>query len=97
MLATQKSRRRKPMSGGARMSAAPTQANLLNEPAPDDRVAPSEGDTRLCMMGPAGAIFETDFGDAKSGDVCFRILWLNADASGFMDETNGDRILSVRY
>ena len=97
MLATQNSRQTTPTSGGAKTAAVPTESPRSNRPAPTDAALPREGDTRLCMMGPAGALFETDFSDARSGEVCFRILWLNADASGFMDEANGDRILSVRY
>lgn len=62
-----------------------------------DRPALREGDTRLCMMGPAGALFETDYCAGEGDQTRFTVLWFNADASGFMNEARGDRILSVRY
>ncbi len=56
-----------------------------------------EGETRMCMMGPGGALFETDYLHESNGERMFSVLWLNADASGFMDEAGDDCILAVRY
>ncbi len=55
-----------------------------------------ESETRLCMMGPAGALFETDYLDRIDGERQLTVTWYNADASGFMDAANGDFILSAR-
>lgn len=55
-----------------------------------------EGETRLCMMGPSGALFETDYHTPDIQEPVLSVLWINADASGYMDVANGDRILSVR-
>lgn len=78
-------------------------ADQASEPPPIDDgllamdAALREGDTRMCMMGPAGALFETDYHREPGGDHVFTVLWLNADASGYMDEAQGDRILAIRH
>ncbi|MEE9297373.1 MAG: hypothetical protein V3W34_20740 [Phycisphaerae bacterium] len=55
----------------------------------------AEGETRLCMMGPGGAPFETDFHRPEGHERVFTVLWHNVDATGFMDAAKGDRIISI--
>lgn len=81
---------------GVRGSASPLPRDE-REHEPRTEVDPVEGETRLCMLGPGGAIFETDYHWQEGRARSFTVLWFNADASGFMDLAKGDRIMSVRH
>ena len=52
-----------------------------------------EGDTVLHMR--RAALFETEYHAEGATKPIVSVLWFNADATGFMDETKGDRILSI--
>ena len=56
-----------------------------------------EGETRLRAVCSTGTIFETDYVSPRRGDRVFTAIWLNADGKGFMDEANGDHIMSIQW
>jgi hypothetical protein len=56
-----------------------------------------EGDTTLCMLGPDGALFQTQYHAHVRSKPILRVLWLNVDATGYMNVNRGDRILEVDH
>ncbi len=56
-----------------------------------------EGETRISMMGPTGALMETEYLTSSGRKRLFTVIWLCTDPNGAMNAENGDRILEIQY
>jgi hypothetical protein len=91
----------KQSAGRSFPTAIPPPAHGADAARESDRIEETardlvEGETRLAAIGPEGALFETQYHSPHKRDV-LTVLWSNADASGYLNEANGDHIISVRY